>query len=698
MCSDLTVPTDIGSGTILVLDQACKVEHVMRKASIKLARMLAPKGEKEQDQDFVPSSRAGFHLFSALSEHAGTLVIENYYYDLDTRSEVAELQATRFGAMAPYTSRFHFFGDAAEPEESLRGFVQRAAQSYIGYSVIRHQYNGRIGRSLVPVNSTIYDNAGRWQLSNTIVAQQTRTAVVEHLNLFGIELTATGVAFMEQDGSLLRCAHVSAWICHYSAVLRNAVPRRATGHFHRTGDSHRALGRRYPSIGLSVEEMSSMLRNSDMPPERLDREVLRDARYLNWADTKADHATIDELRKEKNRCQGLKDVVDAENKVLTARAAAGETIPQEEHDDHARKEKKSRKATEAIEAEVDEFWIRRNLVASVCRYLNSAIPLILVRYGISHTQVVVAYLRNMDLPEGERLADAGDSEVVKLIVSDDAEGPFRLVAINDLVTEIDEESTELLVPLPHSLWMPSSVAEKIATKLLAQAAKLRLERLDKWDAIESPDERALYRKSLSQLNIDFDERERTEVYTVHVYATTGVALKKSVASRLATDPEFVRVLATLQLPKYVWVGEVVERAIHGDPSVRGMIVLDASQPWSQDLDGVEALEVLPLFVHIPGHIQWTPFGYGFAGLPRPGESDIEASNEEESGDEISTSTEGGTVAKQSKEMLDKDRERDAYWKRGPFEPYFTGRWGPDRLAEQTAGSQAGQAKIAMVTE
>lgn len=665
MCSDVTAKSETGTGKLLLLDKTCKVEHVMEHAALKLVRKPAPAGKRPEDQPFVQSSQAGFHLFHALADCAKTLVIENYYFDLDTRSEVGELQETRFGVMVPFTSRYHFFGAAAHKGERLRDFVARAANTYIGYSIIRHQFNGRLGRSLAPTRSAIYDSKGALRLSADVVHRQTRTAVVEHLNLYGVELKASGVAFMEQDGSLLRCAHVSAWICHYSAVLRNSVPRRTTAHFHRTGDSHRALGRRYPSIGLSVEEMSSMLRRSDMPPERLDREVLSEGRNLSWSDPKSHHETIDEFQNRSNRRSEENKRLDAQESVYRTREDEGEKVPAQDREDLARQRKKNAKATDALIAEIDAFWIRENLVASICRYLNSGVPLILIRHQMSHTQVVVGYLRNLDVPVDFKVEGLGDSEVVQLIVSDDAQGPFRMVGIDELVAEVDSQVTEVLVPLPHSLWMPGAVAEKIATKLVAQAAVLRSERLEAWGAISSEKERAAYKDVLDGLLVDFDELERTDKYTMHVFSTTGVALKRSVATRLAKLPDFVRDLATLQLPKYVWVGEIVERAIHGKPSVRGMIVLDASQPWSQDLDGHEALEVLPLFVHIPGHIQTSPFGYGFAGVPRTSAT---------------------------------DQDDEAYWSRGPFDTYATGRWGQDRLSEQTAGGQASQAKIAMVTE
>jgi hypothetical protein len=667
VCTDFTLPSEAGFGTLVRLDSDCKVEHVLDRAQIKLKRRpltaeeLLPGAPSipEEDLEFVSTNLPGYHLFSALTERAVTLVVENYYFDLDTRSEVGELQETRFGAMTPFTDRYHFFAQASEPGQSLRDFVEAAQDAYLGYSVIRSQISGRLGRSIVPIASTIHDNTGKPVLDAVIVADRVRTAVVEHINLFGVELAATGVTFMEQDGSLLRCAHVSSWICHYSAVLRSAVPRRTTAHFHRTGDTHRALGRRYPSIGLSVEEMTSMLRRSDLPPERLDREALRIGHRPTWADTQtlsdANRGFHDRRKVWADEHLALKAAsIELASGEFGEGAAGAEAI--ERHDRAI--------ATNAVQeadlwSEISEYWIRENLIAAICRYANSGIPTILVRQGIAHTQVIVGYLRNMDIKR--EVKPGAESAVAQVIVSDDAVGPFTIVEIDEIVGEVIKNQTTLLIPLPNSLWMAGGVAEQIATKLIGQAVTQRIDRFAKpgWPKMDSKNERDDYVATLKEFEREIDPQLTTRKYTVHVFATTGVDLKTSVATRLEGDDEFIRTLATLQLPKYVWVGEMVERSVHGKPSVRGMIVLDATQPWVQGLDDPDGIEILPLFVHIPGFIQTTPYAYGFAGLPTKGAAD-----------------------------------EDTYWSKARFKPYATGRWSPERLAEQSAS----HSKIAAVTD
>lgn len=76
----------------------------------------------------------------------------------------------------------------------------------------------------------------------------------------------TGVPFGQQDTGLGACAHVAAWICHYTAALRGAVARRPRGDFALQSDPSLSPERALPSAGLTVQQLSDLLRRFDLPP------------------------------------------------------------------------------------------------------------------------------------------------------------------------------------------------------------------------------------------------------------------------------------------------------------------------------------------------------------------------------------------------------------------------------------------------
>src|SRR5690606_16205992 len=92
--------------------------------------------------------------------------------------------------------------------------------------------------------------------ASRVAPERVRTRVRETVQILGVNFEAYGVPFMEQDGRLLRCAHVSAWICHYTATLRGYVARRTTGQFHAAGAVNGTVGRSFPSNGLNVVLLS----------------------------------------------------------------------------------------------------------------------------------------------------------------------------------------------------------------------------------------------------------------------------------------------------------------------------------------------------------------------------------------------------------------------------------------------------------
>ncbi|MFL2002229.1 hypothetical protein [Microbacterium sp. A1-JK] len=651
MCDPLAPANDLdaSAGTLYRLCDLA-VAHVMELAGVQLPPAKGPAPdtarpfvalsyeleERGQARTSVPTrSGPGARLYASFCEEAKTLLIETQYFDLDRRSEIAELQEHAFEPFQMSSLRLHFFSIEATDGESLRDFVQRAAVEargredgpdnteterdeaaegelvlpvrppvYLGYSIVQGQDGAPIGRTLVSPYASATSADGKVRVDAQAVFSQVRTAVTEHVSVYGVTLVATGIPFMEQDGALLRCGHVSAWMCHYTAVLRGFVPRRPVAHFHREGGTY-ATGRSFPSSGVTTFEIAQMLARSDMPPELLDAAALTKPRTLNWTDRQIHHQRFG------------------------SEPAEVPGVPEES----------SRRAAQQRRRQ----WIAENLGASICRYLNSGLPSIVLRADEDHTVVVVGYLRRSDFEaagEGtaqidlheiptsdeEDLADLlspaapnsahvdAQSDVVYLIVADDQRGPFELLSLESLAESVDTDDSKVMVPLPHGLALTGQTAERTAIRLMGLyvdicARPIRAEgfpaELRESALLQFSEDLATADSQVSRLADPATPSSGSQKYTIRTYVTTGVDLKAGVSRRLGERfPDLATALTMQALPKFVWVLEVIDRKrrrARKRDTVRALLVLDASQVISGSLDD-ETLKVTvrPMFIHIPG--------------------------------------------------------------------------------------------------
>jgi hypothetical protein len=549
VCEILTLPAEAWAGTLIAL---CDEYPGHLAAHLEIA----------DPADKTPV----LNLFDGFRP-SGTAIVEVDYFDLDYRSEFTATHETSFTVREPAVSRVHFFSERQAGRAPLRDVVDGLKSGYRGYAVVRPQTPGAIGRSLVtPFGqlNELHDPDG--------LHEHIRTAVREHLTVFGVPLVATGVPFMEQDGHLLRCVHVSAWICHYTATLRGLVPRRPTAEFHRAGDETGAYGRPYPSDGLCSTDLSIILRKLDLPPELIDDSALEQPREPTWYDS-------DELW----------NAFDA-----------------------------------AMEDERRAIWVSHNLTATICRYLNSGIPCILSRDDQEHTQVVCGYLREEDLrpvdaqstSNAEQARPTPDlpkgqlhSAVVSLLVQDDQKGPYERVPVADLarlVADASEpwSSLSVIVPLPRGLWLSGQKAERLGADIFAACVKRRHEALASWAAFHAltDDAGAMCAAELGPVLASVDSNRNSNL-AIRSYASTGSDFKRGFAERLAGDAVAVRVCALTPMPKYVWVVEAIDRELRaqGGQAVRGTVVIDGSAV-SVSGSFAELNLRMPLLVHLPGQI------------------------------------------------------------------------------------------------
>lgn len=535
------------------------------------------------DEDRDPAAPS---LISAAADTAACLLVETYYFDLDHRSEVELVVATQFQPVEVTVDRVHFFSTPYSDGDTIEAYVDAAERdaherprngppAYLGYSILRPSRDARIGRSLISPWATVpfrppqdendadlphtFGYSVGESIPAEVIFEQVRTAVPESVNIYGRDFRAVGVPFMEQDGNILRCAHVSAWICHYSAVLRGMIPRRTTGQLHRAGHTTTSIARAYPSMGLSTSELSAILRDVQLAPEIVTKEELLTERLeASWADRAALFRENDQLTEA--------SVQDGEAGLRAA-------------------EDKSR------------LWIRENLTATVCRYLNSGLPIILARNIHNHTQVIVGYLRESDLRKKD--PDIGrehHSDVVAFLVSDDQAGPFELVYVEEIVDQLiaQDLSNELFIPLPDALWVSGDMAERIGTALFPRIADRRVELLN-GDTAEGGEAGDRLREFTDSMAADKDR------YAVRTYVTAGVDFKRSAVSRMSDDPDLVNAIRKAQLPRFIWVCEAIDRVLRGDnkPSVVATMVLDATQLIHSATGKTPDEDVDPLFVHLP---------------------------------------------------------------------------------------------------
>ena len=187
----------------------------------------------------------------AKANRAKTVVIETRYIDLDYRSEYSSFFSKTFAEIPDTAHRLHFFKAEVQPEKIVE-LPPATRRGYLGYLVVRPSPLGRVGRTVLAPPPDM----------QAILQSSVRDSV----NFFGQVLTVQGVPFAQQDTQFGRCAHVTAWICHYTAHLRGEVSRRPMADFSLFADASVAEGRPFPSQGLTGLQLSNLMREFDLPP------------------------------------------------------------------------------------------------------------------------------------------------------------------------------------------------------------------------------------------------------------------------------------------------------------------------------------------------------------------------------------------------------------------------------------------------
>lgn len=179
---------------------------------------------------------------------ARTVVVETRWDDPDYSSEYRAYYCWVFQDVPRHTHRLHFL--AADNLSGVRPSDLPTDPGYIGYVSVRPVSEGSVSRAMLPPPPDV---------------PGVRCAAQEEVHLFGRRYTVSGVPFAQQDTGLGACAHAAAWMCHRTAYLKGDVADRSRADFALHSDPSLSPHRALPSTGLTVHQLSDLLRRFDLP-------------------------------------------------------------------------------------------------------------------------------------------------------------------------------------------------------------------------------------------------------------------------------------------------------------------------------------------------------------------------------------------------------------------------------------------------
>jgi hypothetical protein len=221
-----------------------------------------------------------FHGLIARARDAGarTVVAEHRYLDADYRSEHSAFYSTTFRRYPSIAHRLHFFSDLRTQADHPKTQPSRFPQApYLGYSVLRPISAAPIGRTLVAPPRDL--------------APFVSCTVTDSVNLYGSDLKVSAAPYMSQDSQLGVCVHVTAWVVayyhHHAFGGRRWLPSEIAA----AAPLHRGRRVPVPTEGLTIEQLTGILDQLELPPLVYRHEKLTDdddeniftvcCRYLN---------------------------------------------------------------------------------------------------------------------------------------------------------------------------------------------------------------------------------------------------------------------------------------------------------------------------------------------------------------------------------------------------------------------------------
>lgn len=219
-----------------------------------------------------------FHAMIHRARDAGArmVIAEHRYLDADYRSEHSAFYSTTFRRYPSIAHRLHFFSDVQSPDDHPVTAPSRfPSDTYVGYSVIRPVGAAPIGRTMLAPPGEL--------------APYVSCKVRDDVNLFGSELSVEASPFMSQDAQLGVCVHVTAWVVSYYHHHAFGGRRWLPSEIAAAAPLHRSRRVPVPTEGLTIEQLTGILDELELPPIVYRNERLSDdedlftvsCRYLN---------------------------------------------------------------------------------------------------------------------------------------------------------------------------------------------------------------------------------------------------------------------------------------------------------------------------------------------------------------------------------------------------------------------------------
>lgn len=162
------------------------------------------------------------YIFNYLHKmEAESVLLELGYVDKDYLEDFSRYYVKRFGNAGHQCARMHFFSKPVDhqainriltAESDAPELVQELNQAYLGFMVIKPLPKTFIGKTCLKVMSDDHWQAGKLKR---------RLSREYKVDLFGIELSVTSIAFQEQDKVVAACASTAIWSALHTLSWRD---------------------------------------------------------------------------------------------------------------------------------------------------------------------------------------------------------------------------------------------------------------------------------------------------------------------------------------------------------------------------------------------------------------------------------------------------------------------------------------------
>jgi hypothetical protein len=220
----------------------------------------------EEVESLLGQSPQGEYLKRYLKDlGAKTCILENEYVDKDFLIDFQKFYCRSFDHIGKFTQRLHFFKEIFSSTKfkcSLMNNDGVFVESYLGFVVIKpikNEYDQNfIGRTLVKPYHSNSENRRRF-ITKTYSA-----------NLFGFHLEVNTLPFQAQDQGVSACATIALWAALHPLRTVFGIPDHSPAEITEMSTSLPSPFRKFPSSGLTLEQMVNYIKLVDMDVEYIE--------------------------------------------------------------------------------------------------------------------------------------------------------------------------------------------------------------------------------------------------------------------------------------------------------------------------------------------------------------------------------------------------------------------------------------------